>query len=98
MTNERADNSGCFNRGLFRFTAELTIKRADSSNSNDNSIGGPSFAACLAYKRLGGGAEEEVGAGDAEEDVWCPGGEDGGEGVDVAEGLEDEGDDPIGDG
>ena len=40
---------------------------------------------------LGGGAEEEVGAGDAEEEVGGPGGEDGGEGVDVAEGLEDAG-------
>jgi hypothetical protein len=34
--------------------------------------------------RLGGGAEEEVGAGDAEEEVGGPGGEDRGQGVDVA--------------
>src|ERR1700680_4142543 len=40
---------------------------------------------------LGGGAEEEVGAGDAEEEVGGPGGEDRGQGVDVAEGFEDEG-------
>ncbi len=44
---------------------------------------------------LGGGAEEEVGAGDAEEEVGSPGGEDRGEGVDVAEGFEDEGYDVV---
>jgi hypothetical protein len=47
---------------------------------------------------LGGGAEEEVGSGDGEEEVGGPGGEDCREGVDVAEGFEDEGDYPVGDG
>jgi hypothetical protein len=47
---------------------------------------------------LGGGAEEEIGAGYGEEEVGGPGGEDGGEGVDVAEVFEDAGDDPITDG
>jgi type II secretory pathway pseudopilin PulG len=47
---------------------------------------------------LGGGAEEEVGAGDAEEQIGCPGGEDSGEGVDVAKGFEDQSHDIIGDG
>ena len=46
----------------------------------------------------GGGAHEEVGAGEAEEDVGGPGGEEGGEGVDVAHGLKGAGDDPVGDG
>ena len=47
---------------------------------------------------LGGGAEQEVGSGDAEEKVWGPGGEEGGERVDVAEGFEDQSYDVVGDG
>src|SRR5271154_4675173 len=48
--------------------------------------------------RLGGGSEQKVGSGDAEEEVGGPGGEEGGEGVDVAKGFEDEGYDVVGDG
>jgi hypothetical protein len=46
---------------------------------------------------LGGSSEEEIGSGDAEEQVGCPGSEDGREGVDVAHGLEEAINDPIGD-
>src|SRR5215471_8375753 len=47
---------------------------------------------------LGLGAEEEVGSGDSEEDVWGPGGHDGWKGSDVAHGLEESVDGPVGDG
>src|ERR1035437_1138951 len=47
---------------------------------------------------LGWGTEEEVGAGHGEEEVGGPCGEQGREGVDVSQGAEDAGDDPVGDG
>src|SRR5450756_2786715 len=47
---------------------------------------------------LGGGSEEEVGSGDAEEEIGGPGGEDGREAVDIAHGSEEAVYDPVGQG
>ena len=47
---------------------------------------------------LGGGAEDEVGADNGEEEIGGPGGEQGREGIDVSQGTENSGDDPVGDG
>jgi hypothetical protein len=78
---EARPNSYGWRSGFLRSAA-----RKDASNfgRNDDSFDWEA-------KGLSGSAEEEVGAGDAEEEVGGPGGEDGGEGVDVAEGFEDEG-------